>query len=324
MKRIFLLLLTSTLILSSCVTTKVHKDLQSRYDILNNENDGLRQKNQEYEVDLKETKALLDKALKTIAQMEKDSVLLGDKLRLSRKKYAELNKQYEFLLTNNSTMLAENAKQNKALLEKLEGLQFSLDAKADSLNLEQEKMMAYQEELELKNARLIQLETIIAKQDSTMDYVYNKLSSALMGFEGKGLTIERRNGKVYVSLENSLLFASGSWEVSPTGKMALDNLAQVLAENADINVLVEGHTDADAYKGTGQVKDNWDLSVMRSTAVVRILTNNATVEKSRITAAGKGMFSPVATNNTKDGKAQNRRIEIILTPDLEGLFNMVE
>ena len=323
MKNIFLFLFVAIL-LSSCVTSKVHEDLQNKYDVATTENDNLRKQAQQMEVDLKELEAKMKKASKDLKTMEGDTVELGYDLRRMQKNYADLNRQYEYLLNNNSTLLADNARQNKALLERLEDLQEELEIKEDSLNTETAKLDAYQAELYEKNRRLVQLETVISEQDSIMNYVQTKLSSALMGFEGKGLTIEKRNGKVYVSLENSLLFASGSWEVSAKGKMALDNLSKVLGENPDIKVLVEGHTDSDAYRGSGQVKDNWDLSVMRATSVVKILTEDKNVIGANVTAAGKSDLVPIATNDTAEGKAQNRRIEIILTPDLEGLYDVVE
>ncbi len=321
-----LIISLSLLLMSSCVSSKVHGDLQTKYDVLNTENDNLRKQSQALEIKLKELQARMKKAEKDMKTMESDTVSLGYDLRKMRKNYKDLNKQYEFLLNNNSTLLADNARQNKALLERLEDLQEELDFKEDSLNIEQAKMLAYQKDLYNKNKRLMQLESVISKQDSVMQYIHNKLSAALMGFEGKGLTIVKKNGKVYVSLENSLLFSSGSWVVSTKGKMALDNLAQVLGNNPDINVLVEGHTDNDAFRsgGSSEVKDNWDLSVMRATSVVKILTANKKVDTGRVTAAGRGEFVPIGNNETKEGKAQNRRIEIILTPDLEGLFEIIE
>ena len=323
MKNIFLFLFSVTL-LSSCVTSKVHEDLQTKYDVATTENENLRKQAQQMEVDLKELEAKMKKASKDLKTMEGDTIELGYELRRMKKNYADLNRQYEYLLNNNSTMLADNARQNKALLERLEALQEELEIKEDSLSTETAKLGLYQDELYKKSKRLVQLEQVISEQDSIMNYVQTKLSSALMGFEGKGLTIEKRNGKVYVSLENSLLFASGSWEVSAKGKMALDNLSKVLGENPDIKVLVEGHTDTDAYRGSGQVKDNWDLSVMRATSVVKILTEDKNVIGANVTAAGKSFLVPIATNDTKEGKAANRRIEIILTPDLEGLYDVVE
>jgi len=146
----------------------------------------------------------------------------------------------------------------------------------------------------------------------------------LLGFEGKGLSIEIRNGKVYVSLEESLLFRSGSWEVNDRGISALQKLAEVLASNPDINVLIEGHTDNVPYRGSGQVKDNWDLSVMRATAIVKVITRNPGVHPSRLTAAGRSEYAPLATNSTSEGRAKNRRTEIILTPKLDELFQIIE
>jgi chemotaxis protein MotB len=125
-------------------------------------------------------------------------------------------------------------------------------------------------------------------------------------------------------MENSLLFASGSYSVSTRGQEALRNIAGVLAANPDINVLVEGHTDNDPFNGSGVIKDNWDLSVMRATSVVKIMTDAAKLNKERITAAGKGEFSPLAPNNSAENKAKNRRTEIILTPDLSELAELLE
>jgi len=169
-----------------------------------------------------------------------------------------------------------------------------------------------------------ELEGVIHRKDSTVAYVRQKVSDALLGFNGNGLTVNMRDGKVYVSLENSLLFAPGSWNVAANGQVALENLAKVLAENADITVLVEGHTDNDAYRGQSQVKDNWDLSVLRATNVVKILTKNAGMNPERITAAGRGEFVPLVENSSQENKAINRRTEIILTPDLTELANLLE
>jgi chemotaxis protein MotB len=178
--------------------------------------------------------------------------------------------------------------------------------------------------LEKGRARMQELERIIGRQDSTVNYVRQKVADALLGFTGKGLTVNMRDGKVYVSLENSLLFAPGSWDVAPNGKIALENLAEVLAENQDISILVEGHTDNDPYRGANQVQDNWDLSVMRATNVVKILTTNTSLDPKRITAAGRGEYVPLVDNDSAANKAVNRRTEIILTPDLSELANLLE
>ena len=137
------------------------------------------------------------------------------------------------------------------------------------------------------------------------------------------MTVEQRNGKIYVSLEAQLLFPSGSTVVNAEGKKALLDLSEVIRDEKDITILVEGHTDTDPYNGGGAIKDNWDLSVMRATAVVKIMTNEGKMDQTMLTAAGRGEYVPVAPNTTAEGKAKNRRIEVILTPNLDKLFEII-
>jgi chemotaxis protein MotB len=146
----------------------------------------------------------------------------------------------------------------------------------------------------------------------------------LNGFEGKGLTVEQKNGKVYVSMENKLLFKSGSWAVNSEGKTAVVEVGKVLGDNPDISILIEGHTDDDPYAGSGPISDNWDLSTKRATAIVAILSENKSINKQNLTAAGRGEFSPLGSNATAEGKAKNRRIEIILTPRLDAIAEMLK
>ena len=296
--------------MASCVSSKVHKDLQSQYETLSTEANGLRKANADYEVQVKEQKDRISKLEGDMKKLASDTVALGNKLRDCNTRYDKLNKQYEYVLSNNSTLMAASAKENLALMEQMELLQNKLQAKEDSLRI--------------REKRVNELEDAIARKDSAMNFLRNKIASALTGFEGKGLTIYTKNGQVYVSMENSLLFASGSYSVSKRGVEALENIAGVLAENKDINVLVEGHTDNDPYNGSGTIKDNWDLSVMRATSVVKILTGAASLSQDRITAAGKGEFSPLAPNNSAENKAKNRRTEIILSPDLSELAEILD
>ena len=296
--------------LGSCVSSKVHKDLQARYDELSTEADKLRKANADYEVEVKEQKDKIARLQSDVKQLVSDTTALGKSMREWMAKYDNLNKQYEYVLDNNNTLMAASARENKELMEKLEVLQSSLQRKEDSL--------LYREK------RVRELEAAIARKDSAMNVLRNKIANALTGFEGKGLTIYTKNGQVYVSMENSLLFASGSYTVSKKGQEALVNIAGVLAENRDINVLVEGHTDSDKYSGSGVIKDNWDLSVMRATAVVRIMMDAADLAEEQITAAGRGEYLPLAPNDTAENKAKNRRTEIILTPDLSELAEIIE
>jgi chemotaxis protein MotB len=136
--------------------------------------------------------------------------------------------------------------------------------------------------------------------------------------------VEERNGKVYVSMDNKLLFASGSTAVGPDGQKALEELARVLEANPDINILVEGHTDDQPMRGSAQIKDNWDLSVLRATEIVRILLAKGKIAPARITAAGRSEYLPVDPADTAEARARNRRTEIILTPQLDELFRVIE
>ena len=316
MKRIILLAVIGFLT-TSCVSTKVHRTLQDKYDILSNEANQLRQKSETRAAENTELQREIDEVRRTVNILVEDTTASFERMRTLQTKYDRLSKQYDYLLDNNSTLIAASARENKALMDEIATMQSRLQAKEDSLNTERRM-------LEKGRTRMEELERIIGRQDSTVNYVRQKVADALLGFTGKGLTVNMRDGKVYVSLENSLLFAPGSWEVAPNGKIALQNLAGVLAENQDISILVEGHTDNDPYRGQSQVRDNWDLSVMRATNVVKILTTNASLDPKRITAAGRGEFVPLVDNDSPANKAVNRRTEIILTPDLSELANLLE
>ena len=305
------------LLSTSCISTKVHKTLQEKYDILANEADQLRQKNEVRDSENTELQRTLTAARRDMSILQEDTTSKFDKLRALTTKYDRLSKQYDYLLDNNTTLITASARENKTLMDQLNTMQSRLQAKEDSLNTERRL-------LERGQRRVNELEGVIHRKDSTVAYVRQKVSDALLGFNGNGLTVNMRDGKVYVSLENSLLFAPGSWNVAANGQVALENLAKVLAENADITVLVEGHTDNDAYRGQSQVKDNWDLSVLRATNVVKILTKNAGMNPERITAAGRGEYVPLVENSSQENKAINRRTEIILTPDLTELANLLE
>ena len=305
------------LLSTSCISTKVHKTLQEKYDILANEADQLRQKNEVRDSENTELQRTLTAARRDMSILQEDTTSKFDELRALTTKYDRLSKQYDYLLDNNTTLITASARENKTLMDQLNTMQSRLQAKEDSLNTERRL-------LERGQRRVNELEGVIHRKDSTVAYVRQKVSDALLGFNGNGLTVNMRDGKVYVSLENSLLFAPGSWNVAANGQVALENLAKVLAENADITVLVEGHTDNDAYRGQSQVKDNWDLSVLRATNVVKILTKNAGMNPERITAAGRGEHVPLVENSSQENKAINRRTEIILTPDLTELANLLE
>jgi len=179
-------------------------------------------------------------------------------------------------------------------------------------------------EVEQLARRARELETLLASQKKAVEDIRDNIRKALTGFSDSELTVSIRDGKVYVSMSDKLLFKSGSTYVEPRGVEALGKVAEVIKKNTDIQVTVEGHTDNVPLKGSGDMKDNWDLSVLRATSVVKILTAKYTVPVKRVTAAGRGEFFPVGDNKTPEGRAKNRRTEIVLTPDLAKLMKILE
>lgn len=311
--KILLVTLFLGLLFSSCVSSKVHKDLQGQYD-------NLKSKNQKLSNDLKETRSKSEKDLATL-QGEYNSLKakrdqLQSDLQNTEAKYESLKDSYDALEANSSTVIAENSKRNRNLLAELE-------EKENKLRVEQARLEKLQKDLASRSKRIDELEELIAAKDAKMNALKTAVSNALTNFEGKGLTVEQRNGKVYVSMENKLLFSSGSWAVNAEGKKAVQQLGAVLALNPDIAVLIEGHTDNVPYGGSGQLTDNWDLSTKRATSIVQILRENSGIDPFNLTAAGRGEYAPVTTNATADGKAKNRRIEVILTPKLDEINQLL-
>jgi len=315
MKKVVLLILTITL-LSSCVSKKVYTELEEKYDKLRGSNEALFTENQDL---IDQKKALQESKLKLQSEVDK---LASERERITNAvnqledKKRKLETEYENLANDSEQQLSEKAEENRKLLVQLQ-------EKESQLAAESERLEKLQSELTERSARVDQLEGLIASKEAAMQRLKDAVSTALQGFEGKGLTVERKNGKVYVSMENKLLFSSGSWAVNGEGQRAVVNLASVLTDNPDINVLIEGHTDNVPYGGKGVLLDNWDLSTKRATAIVRILINN-NVNAEQITAAGRSKFVPVTSNASSSGKAKNRRIEIILAPNLDAINDLLE
>lgn len=174
-----------------------------------------------------------------------------------------------------------------------------------------------------REERLKEVEAVLRKREEAGNLLKNKLQRALLGFKESGLTVDMREGKVYVLLADKLLFSSGSIIIDQRGKQALGELAKVLNTQPEIHMAVEGHTDNQKVRSLGQIKDNWDLSVLRSTSVVRYLTEEEGVDPRRLIATGKGEFTPIDTTDTPEARSANRRIEIVLSPKLDELYELI-
>jgi len=226
---------------------------------------------------------------KAIARLRRDTADLNGRLNELQGKYNEVDGNYAKLKSNSSSEIS-----------KLSG------------------------DLKKREQRLKEVEDVLRKRDEASNKLKEKLQEALLGFTKSGLTVEMKNGKVYVSLTDKLLFPSGSIVIDEKGKQALSQLSKVLKEQPEIIIAVEGHTDSQKINNLGQIKDNWDLSVLRSTSVVRYLTETEKVPGIRLTATGKGEFQPLEANTTPEGRSKNRRIEIVLSPKLDELYNLIK
>ena len=315
----------------SCVSGKKFSSLQDTSKQFMNERDAFKTDNIELEMQNKELNAKmasLEKGMDTIkleissAQSDRDKAV-EDYNRISSK-YTELQNAQEDLIKG-------NVKETQKLLTELQAAQSNLQKKEDLLRqLEQNldtKKASLDEltfELEKRNARLAELEKILDAQKKIVQDLKSKVSEALLGFENNGLTVTMKNGKVYVSLDEKLLFKSASWDIDANGKNALKKLSGVLEKNPDIQVAIEGHTDNVPYNpGNSQLKDNWDLSVKRATTVIRVLLEGSRIDPKRLTASGRSQYQPVDDHNTTDARQKNRRTEIVLTPDLTELYNLI-
>ncbi len=194
----------------------------------------------------------------------------------------------------------------------------------NSFNNSASKVTLLSADLRKREARLKEVEDALKKRDEASEALRKRLQAALLGFQNSGLTVETKDGKVYVSLADKLLFPSGSITIDERGKQALQQLAVVLNKEPDINIAVEGHTDDKKVVNLGQIKDNWDLSVLRATSVCRYLTEIEKVDPHRIAATGESEYQPVDPANTAEARAKNRRIEIVLTPKLDELYNLIK
>ena len=317
-------------VMQACVPSKQYKELQAKQQECEEERASLTNENRTLTAENDELSADLANIKKRLADLTQDTIYLGKRHRQTQAKYQELTKLNDDLMDKLDKIRKEGDMENRELLDALRDTQLDLQRREDDLreleellNAKEKRLNDLEAELQKREARVKELEDIIAQKDAAVRALKDRIAQALMGFKDKGLTVEQRNGKIYVSLEAKLLFPSGSTVVNAEGKRALVDLANVVKEEEDITILVEGHTDTDPLNGAGAIKDNWDLSVMRATSVVRIMTEEGGMDEDMLTAAGRGEFMPVADNNTPEGKAKNRRIEIILTPNLDRLFEII-
>lgn len=301
-------------IFSSCIVTK------KKYDDL------LAQKIRT-EADLADRDAQLQKANtdlqdldQKLKQLKEDTTNLGIDVRNTSQKLASLEKEHEQLNTYYKNLMTSSGKLNRDIAQQQEQLMAIQQNLANTRKLNDSLSNSLAE----REKKVQELEAVLANKDKAVQDLRSKITNALLNFKENDITVKVKNGKVYVSLAEQLLFGSGSVEVDAKGVTALQQLAKAIKDQRDINIMVEGHTDnVPISKKSQYMSDNWDLSVMRATSITRILTR-AGVSPQQITASGRGEFSPLMANDSPQNKSRNRRTEIIITPDLDELFRILE
>ncbi|MEX1132636.1 MAG: OmpA family protein [Flavobacteriales bacterium] len=303
----------------ACVPARKYEEEKAKARAMQSEVDAANTKARDAQAKLDEVLSSTQENEKRLVRLQQDTAILGTSLRQMTVQYDKINTLNNELLEKYNRLMSGQGSENRKLLTDLESLRLDLMSREDTLMAMTKAMSEKQAALADREARLAELQAELAAKDAAMRSLKDRVSAALTGFEGKGLTVEQRNGRIHVSMDNKLLFPSGSYAVDAKGRELIGKLAKAIENEAELNVLVEGHTDTDKVTGGGVVKDNWDLSVMRATSVVRIIQETSVMDPLRITAAGRGEYLPLDPND----KSKNRRIEIILAPDLKELMKLV-
>lgn len=328
MKRLFYFAVGVAL-MSSCVLQKQYDEMVAMknlaYDSLNSVYSLCR-------TNLESVTALEEDLEGKVVALRADSISKKRQIENLTSENAELKRLNENLTNKQSAMIKQQAEESKKTLaelqsareklqnreDELDSMQMSLEQERKSLDKIRQELGIKNDEILLKNKQIADMEEVLRKKDSTTLALHNKIEKALKGFEGQGLNIAQRDGKIYLVLDESLLFSVGKSDVAAKGQEVLKNLASVLAQNPDINIQIEGHTD-----NTGGAKVNWELSTKRALSISQILLDNSNIDGKRITVSGRGQYCPVDEANTPEARAKNRRSEIILTPDLQELYDIL-
>ncbi len=328
---VFVLMLVSF----ACVPAKQYEEMSQHYEQMNEANKSLSGENDDLTTKVSEQESEISAMQRAVTNLEDDTVRLSQRYKRLLHNYNSTKKINDDLMDQLQNALTGNDQDTQDLLNQLQSYQNDLQAREDALSSAESALVAKrtelekavtelekaQKEIEARNKRILEMEEMLAQKDKLMKDLKERVMSALEGYQDNGLNVHMKDGMLYVSLDEQLLFKSGSWTVDPRGQEAIRELGKVLAQNKDIQITIEGHTDNVPYNGSGALKDNWDLSVKRATTIVKILLENKNIEPSRITAAGRGEYVPLASNSTTEDRQKNRRTEIILMPNMKDLMN---
>jgi len=307
------------LLISACVPAKKYKDLLEREKVCSEELAKFKKSSGEYEALSKDLQTKFANASRDLSKLIIDTTALGNKYRLLLRNYNIIDGEYKSLQKSFDKLKNLSARETAELQNQLEAKNNELQIKEDALLKLDQELKEKQRLLIEREKRVNELEEAIRKKEAAVQLLKAKVANALRGFENQGLSVVQKNGKIYVSLEAKLLFKSGSTFVEEEGVRALVELGKALESEKDLEIIVEGHTDTDKLNSSISPKNNWELSVLRATSVVQILLNNSGMTPSQIMAGGRGEFLPIDVSD----KAKNRRIEVIISPNLNELFEII-
>lgn len=302
MKKLLIVVVLTTCGLTSCIVSK------KKFDELSRRKSALEAEKADCEESLKAKQAELDKFMALNDSLQKDTTELGAELRVAQANYASLNDTYEKLKNTHNKIVTNN--------------QSELSKMSKDLSQRELKINTLENELHERERRVKELENVLARKDSAVNAIKDKLTKSLLGFKDKDITVKVKDGKVYVSLSEQLLFKSGSIKVDEKGVEALKKLAEAIRDDKTLNITVEGHTDDVPVNKGANFEDNWELSVLRATSITKILVSNG-FTPINIMPAGHGEFMPVAEGKSAEARRLNRRTEIIVSPKLDELFKLL-
>ena len=319
MKKIgaFFVILT---LFSSCVSSKKYKDLLAQQKECNAELQKYQASSLDFESKYKDASTQYDLAKAEVEQLKADTTKLGNQIRFSHAQYNKAMNQVVDLEKQLDASKQMGRQTTTSLQQQLDAKSDELQRKQDLLNGMEEELRQKEQQLAEREKRVYELEEMLNRKDKALESLKSRVMNALKPYVEKGLSVEEKDGKLYVRLEAKLLFNTGSTDVDGEGKQALIDLAKLLENEKDLEIIVEGHTDTDLLKSYRHPKDNWELSVLRATSVVEIMLNNSKMDPHLLTAAGRSEYFPVDPND----KSKNRRIEIIIAPNLKALFDLIK
>ena len=316
----------SILILQACVPVKKFEEISDKQEVCAAELKTLKTLKTELQTENTELQSENQQLNDLNKRLIDHSTILGKSLRIKEKQYDKIDLLNQRIQDQLEMLQKGQSIEKQRLMADLEKRKFDLLVLEDQLrdfeidlNNKKKQLEDMSVELQKREQRVNELEEIIANKDAIVKALKDKVAKALLGFRDKGLSVIEKDGKVYVSMDAKLLFASGSTKVDSEGIKALKELAKVLEDQKDLEILVEGHTDTDKMRSNAHPKDNWELSVLRATSVVKIMLGNSNMDPTTISASGRSQFIPIDLEN----KAKNRRIEVVLIPKLDELFEII-